>query len=103
MNNLQKKLLIFTSSELDLIKQEIRAEQYQKIRGITAIWDELEETANITFYYDGEIIENDIEIASEICTYIAAHLTKGMLKEKYIQLDYPKPLPEEYLAYKREE
>lgn len=102
MNDLQKNLLVATSSELELAKLEINAEQYQKIRGITAFWNELEETAYITFYCNGEITENDIEIASDICAYIAAHLTKGMINEKYVRIDYPRQLPESnFWAYKR--
>ena len=104
MSDLQQDLLIATTAELKLAKLEIKAEQYQKIRGITAFWSELDETAYITFYYNGEITENDIEIGSDICAYIIAHLTRGMLKEKYIKLDYPKQLPKsKFWAYKRNE
>lgn len=104
MSNLQKKLLNHISSELGLAKLEITAEQYEKIRGVTGIWNELDETAYITIYYDGEITETDVEIASDIGAYIAAHLTKGMLKEKYIRLDYPNQLPNsDFWGYKRSE
>jgi hypothetical protein len=34
---------------------------------------------------------------------IIANFSNGFLEEKYIRWDYPKPLPEEFLAYKKEE
>lgn len=103
MINLQNDLIKFTVYELELAKLEIKEKQYQKIRGVTAFWDELEETAYITFYYNGEITEKDVEVASEICAYIIAHLTKGMLNEQYKRLDYPHPLPDsDFWAYRQE-
>ncbi len=103
MINLQNDLIRFTTSELELAKLEIKEEKFKKIRGVSAFWNELDETAYITFYYNGEITENDIEIASEICAYIISHLIKGKLNEQYKRLDYPHPLPDsDFWAYKRE-
>lgn len=103
MINLQNDLIKFTVSELELAKLEIKEEQFNKIRGVTAFWNELDETAYITFYYNGEIIESDVEIASEICAYVISHLIKGILNEQYKRLDYPNPLPDsDFWAYRRE-
>lgn len=104
MSNLQNDLLNYINYELELAKLETTNERYQRIRGVTGIWNELDETAYINFYYDGEITESDIEIATDICAYIIAHLTKGTLKEKYIRLDYPNQLPiSDFWGYKRPE
>ena len=103
MINLQNDLIKFTAYELELSKFEIEKEQYQKIRGVTAFWSELDETAYITFYFNGEITENDIEFASDISAYIISHLSTGMLKVQYKRLDYPYALPDsDFWAYKRE-
>lgn len=104
MNNLQQDLLHFTQFELKISKLELKIKQSNKIRGVTAFWNELEETAYISFYLDGEVTKEDVEIASDICVLIISHLTKGKLKENYIRLDYPEPLPKSsFWAYKREE
>ena len=103
MINLQNDLIKSTVYELELAKLETKEELFNKIRGVTAFWNELDETAYITFYYDGEVKENDIEVASEICAYIISHLTRGSLNEKYKRLDYPNPLPDsDFWAYRRE-
>lgn len=99
---MQKKLLHFTKYEFKLAKAEIPEERYQKIRGITAVWNELEETSYFTFYYDGEIQDEDAEIASELCAYVAAHLTRGIFKEVLMRLDYPQELrSSDFWAYNK--
>ena len=103
MINLQNDLIKFTVYELELAKLETKEELFNKIRGVTAFWSELDETAYITFYYNDEVKENDIEAASEICAYIISHLIKGSLNEQYKRLDYPNPLPDnDFWAYRRE-
>ena len=84
----------YTSAALELAKLELKKDDYRKIRGVQAIWNEAEETAYLTFYYDGKIDEPEMEIASDISAYIISHLTKGLLKHQIKRLDYPKPLPE---------
>ena len=104
MIDLQNDLIKSTAYELELAKSEIKEELFNKIRGVTAFWNELDETAYMTFYYDGEVNENDIEAASEICAYIISHLIKGRLNEQYKRLDYPNPLPDnDFWAYKRQD
>lgn len=104
MNEIQKDLLNYTKKELKIAKSEYTFEQYKKIRGVIALWNELEETACITFYFDGETTEEDEKMAFDISIYIMADLIKGMLEKKYIRLDYPIPLPESpYWSYKRPE
>lgn len=95
--NMQEHLLHIT----ELIVKDIKS--LKKIRGVTAIWDELENTAKITFYYDGEADEDEIENFSVANTEIIAHCSNARLEEKFVRWDYPKPLPEKDLAYKREE
>lgn len=103
MINLQKDLIKYTAYELKLASLELKEELFNKIRGVTAFWKESDEKAYITFYYNGEVKENDIEIASEICAYIISHLTKGCLNEQYKRLDYPIPLPDsDFWAYRKE-
>ncbi len=92
--NIQEKLSYITELELKRFDSS-------KIRGVVAYWKG--NTACISFYFQGEITENDIETASDICTYIIAHFPDGLLEENYIRLDYPQPLPSQFLAYKREE
>lgn len=75
-----------------------------KLRGVEAVWDEIENTAKITFYYDGAITEDELEDYSVANTEIIAHCANAMLEEKFIRLDSPNELPKsEFWAYKREE
>ena len=75
----------------------------EKIRGVMAIWDN-ENTAHISFYFDGEPQEKELEDASDTCGEIIAHIPDGLLKEDYIRLDCPKQQPESpFWAYKRSE
>lgn len=74
-----------------------------KLRGLTATWEEDTHTVCLIFYFDGQISDKDLEDAYDIGAGISANFPDGLLKEKYLRWDYPKPLPEEYLAYKREE
>ena len=61
-----------------------------------AIWDELENTAKITFYQDREANENEREDFSVANAEIIAHCSDARLEEKFIRLDYPKPLPSQF-------
>jgi hypothetical protein len=57
--NAQEQLLYVT----DL---EIKRYNFPKIRGVTAYWQD--NTACISFYFQGEIIEEDIDSCSDVCT-----------------------------------
>ncbi len=95
MINMQKHLLFLTDR---LVR---RNQNSSKIRGVTAEW-KYGDTAHISFYFDGEPEENDVEDASITCTEIIAQISEGLLKEDYIRLDFPNPLPESpFWAYKR--
>lgn len=76
-----------------------------KIRAITAEWKEDENTACISFYFDGEPSEKDLEDASDICGGIIAHCSNALLEEHYIRKDYPQPLSlhKEEIVYQRQE
>jgi len=95
--NMQEHLLYITG----LIVRDIST--LKKIRGVTAMWDEIENTAKITFYYDGEANEEEIEDFSVANAEIIAHCSNALLDEKFIRWDYPKPLPSQFLAYKKDE
>ena len=93
--DMQKHLLYITKIFVQKIKSS-------KIRGVTAFWKG--KTACISFYFDGEVTEDDFDSASDACGEIIAHFSNGLLEENYIRWDYPKPLPDEqFLAYRREE
>jgi len=91
--NLQNQLLYVTQLRVKEINSP-------KIRGVTATWKD-GITASISFYFDGEITEEDFDSASDACGEIIAQFSNGFLEENYIRWDYPKPLPKENLAYKR--
>lgn len=74
-----------------------------KIRAVDASWNEDENTAYLSFYIDGETTEEEHEDMSVACAEIIAHCSSGLLRENFIRLDYPKPLPVKILAYKKEE
>ena len=50
--------------------------------------------ACLSFYFDGHISDEDLEDAYDIGAGVIAHFPDGLLEEKYIRLDYPKPLPD---------
>lgn len=92
--DIQKKLIFLTQEEIkDMISP--------KFRGVTAHWRN--KTAQISFYFDSEITEEERDAASDVCTYIIAHFPDGLLEENYIRLDHPNPLPKQNLAYERNE
>ena len=97
MINLQKHLLYTTKR---LIQSDFKS---QKLRGTTAFWRNEDRTACVCFYFDGPISNEDIDDASDICGGIIANFPDGLLEESYIRWDFPKPLPQEFLAYKRNE
>lgn len=78
---------------------EVKHLQSPKIRGVTAYWED--QTACLTFYFEGEVTEKEIENASEVCTYIISNYPNGLLKETFLRWDSPKPLPEKFLVYKK--
>ena len=72
------------------------------VRGVTAEW--VEDTAVITFYFDGPSTEDDIDECSVACTEIIAAFSEGFLEERYIRLDSPSPLTKsKFWVYKRSE
>lgn len=75
----------------------------QKLRAVTAFWKEEEHKVCLSFYFDGLISDDDLEDAYDIGAGVIANFPNGLLEEKYIRLDYPKPLPTQFLAYKRDE
>ena len=93
-----QKHLLFTTERL--IRSDFKS---KALRGVIAFWREEDHTACLSFYFDGAIAEEDIEEASDICGGIIANFPDGLLEENYIRWDYPKSLPEKFLAYKREE
>jgi hypothetical protein len=93
--NMQKNLL-------DLTKLIVGSINSPKIRGVEAVWKDIENTAMITFYLDGETTPEELEDFSIANSEIIAHCSNARLEENFIRLDYPKPLPKEFLAYKRE-
>ena len=94
--DMQKHLLYLTNMTISEMNS-------LKIRGVVAEWSEEENTAKMTFYFDGEISEDEREDAAIACTEIIAHFYDSLLEENFLRLDYPKPLPERFLAYKRKE
>lgn len=76
-----------------------------RLRGVIAHCGSSSNSLNIAYYFNGEPSEEEIEEASVATTYILAALpTIDQLEEKFINIEYPKPLPEsEYWVYKRDE
>ncbi len=73
-----------------------------KVRGVTAQWNRESLTTHISFYFDGEANEEELEDASVTCAEIIAHISIGVMEESYIRLDFPNPLPpRKFWAYKR--
>lgn len=75
----------------------------QKLRAVTAFWRDEDHKAYLSFYFDGLISDEDLEDAYDIGAGVIANFPNGSLEEKYIRSDYPKPLPSQFLAYKRDE
>jgi hypothetical protein len=88
--DIQNYLLFITQKEVKRLNSD-------KIRAVTAYWKG--NTACLSFYFNGEITESDMESASDICTYIISHFPDGLLEENYIRLDYPQLIPKHFLAY----
>ena len=74
-----------------------------RLRGVKAFFREEDSTVYLTFYFDGVISDEDLEDAYDIGAGVIANFPNGLLEEDYIKWDYPKPLPEEFLVYRREE
>jgi hypothetical protein len=91
---MQKHLLYLTKIAVSEIPSA-------KIRGVAAEWKEGINTASISFFFDGEVSEDELEDASVACTEIIAHIPNGLLEENFIRCDYPNPLPKNnFWAYK---
>ncbi|MFQ5753885.1 MAG: hypothetical protein ACE5HI_18005 [bacterium] len=66
----------------------------ERLRGVTATWNEKSNTLNLSYFFNGEPTEEEIEEASIVSTDIMAGLPIAYIEEKYINLEYPNPLPE---------
>ena len=86
--DLQEHLLYIT-------KLRLQESCIPKIRGVSAFWKQEENTACISFYFNGEITEDGFDLASDLCGEIISHFPDGLLEEHYIRWDTPKPLPKE--------
>lgn len=86
--NKKEQLLYLTKLEIEDIK-------CPKLRGIYALWKG--NTASISFYFNGEITDEERELASDACAEIIANFPDSLLEENYIRLDFPKPLPKDSL------
>lgn len=62
------------------------------LRGVIAEWKG--ETAHLTFYFDGEPSEEEIDESSAACGEIISRFPSGYLKENYLAFKKPKQLPE---------
>lgn len=94
--NMQEHLLYITNLTIN------RMDLKNKIRGVEAIWDEIENTAKIKTYYDGFATADELEEFSIANTEIIAHCGNAMLEEKFIRLDAPCVLPKsDFWAYKK--
>lgn len=90
---IQEHLLYITQIEVKHLNSS-------KIRAVRAYWKE--NIACISFYFNGEIMEEVLESASDTCTYIIAHFPHGLLEENYMRWDCSKPIPKNFLAYNKE-
>jgi hypothetical protein len=98
MIDMQEHLLYLTNL---IIERDLTS---TRLRGVKAKWKEDGHTACLSFYFNGPLVEEDIEEASDLCGGIIAHFSDGLLEESYVRLDYPTPLPESlFWAYKRSE
>lgn len=94
--NMQEHLIYITSLNVKNISP--------RLRGVISVWNELENMASLSFYFDGKPTEDELEEASSMAGEIIAHCSNATLEENYICLNYPKPLPQNpYWAYKRPE
>ncbi len=84
-----------------IAKVETQALRSKNIKGVTAFWKD--DIAYVSVYFDENPSEDELENVSDMCTEIIAHMPKGKLEEKYFVLTQNDPLPEEFLAYKRDE
>jgi hypothetical protein len=92
--NLQQKL----SSEAKWVLDDI---PIKKLRGVIAEWKD--ETAFITFYFETEPSEDDLEEASVYCGEIIARFPSGLLNEEYLTVEISTPLPQStFWVYKKE-
>ncbi len=97
MIDMQKQLIYLTNK---FVKEN---ENSPKIRGVTAQWKEEILKTHISFYFDGEANDNELENASYTCGEIISHVPIGVMEEDYIRLDSPEPLPSSrYWAYIRD-
>lgn len=76
-----------------------------QLRGVSIDIDEENEVFHITFFYDGEVSEDILELWSCASTEASCHIPLGyQTDEKYMRLDFPQELPVQgRYAYLRKE
>lgn len=74
MTSIQERLLYITGV---IVRRDLGI---PKLRGVTAYWKDEEETAYLTFYFDGEASEDEKEEASDICGGIIAQFSNGFFE-----------------------
>lgn len=72
----------------------------KNLRGISAVWEN--NVLFLKYYFNGPITDENKEDAQDLGTGIISHFSNGFLEEVYVRIDYPKPLPKEFLLYENE-
>ncbi len=84
---MQRHLKFFTNL---YVKENLN---FTKIRGVSCLWKIESLTAIVSFYFDGEPNEEELEEASITCTEIIANVAEGFININYFRLDCPNRLP----------
>lgn len=92
-----------SQSRLNYVTQVfINPRALPSLRGVSSQW--IGDTIHLSFFFDGEITEDQREEAADAATEIMAQFSKGFLSEKFISLQPHEPLPNDpFLVYKRNE
>lgn len=87
------------------IQRALLCQVTSNLRMVAVEWDEEEQKICLLFYFDKEISDEEKDIASSAAGEFWADFDKTTEAiEKYIQLDFPKPLPfHKCTVYRREE
>jgi len=64
--NMLKKFMDLQKHLLYLTKEEMINVSFHKLRRIRAVWND--PTARLTFYFDGEVTDDEMEKSSDLCT-----------------------------------
>lgn len=91
----QKKLLYITKMRVTFLESK-------KIKAARALWNDDEDTAYISIYFDHQPSEFDLEEASDVCGEIIAEMpSDSFLNEEYIVLKDADVIPSDFIAYER--